>query len=425
MKETKYRYRILALLFFATTINYLDRSVLGVLAPTLRDKVFGWSMEDYSYITIAFQLSYAMGLPWMGNLVDRWGARKGYALSIAIWSFFNLAHALVRPAFSLIGFTLVRFGLGLGESGNFPACAKAITEWFPPQQRAFATGVVNAGTNLGAILAPTLVPLVVSDDGERWPLAFLMSTALSLLWLLVWLRTYRRPEEDPRVNELELRKIQSGQPPEIPQKISWRAILPCRETWAFALMKTTDAVWWFYLFWGGIFLADQFKLSVSGLGLPLIIVFAAADVGSLFGGWLSGFLMSRGWSTNRARKLTLLLCVGAVFPQSFMTWTQQPELAMLLMALAAAGHQAWSVNIFTMVSDLFPKKAVASVIGFGGMVGSLATLVAFLTLGKILETGHGESYFFPFLIAGSIYPLTLLGAHLLTPKMTLVRLREE
>lgn len=416
--RTPYRYRILALLFAATTINYLDRSIVGVLAPTLRDKVFFWSVQDYSYITIAFQLSYAIGLLTVGRFIDRVGVRVGYAITITAWSLFGAAHALVRPSFGLIGFILARFGLGLGESGNFPCTTKVIAEWFPQRQRGLATGVVNASTNVGAILAPLIVPLIVAADGGNWQLAFLFTPAFSALWLFAWWRMYRSPGEHPRVTPDELALIQRDQLAQTERPLSWAAVARCRETWAFALLKLPDAAWWFYLFWAGTFLTDKFGLNISSLGLPLVVIFATADLGSIGGGWISGRLIAAGWSVNRARKVTLLGCAVLVLPVIFVTRVHNSWTAVALLGLAAAGHQAWSTNIFTVLSDLFPRKALGSVVGIGGMIGSVCTIGAFFTLGKVIQKDNADSYFGPFLVAGLVY-LTVLGLmHLLVPKLT-------
>ena len=425
MRKTGYRFRIIVLLFIATTINYFDRSILGVLAPTLRDHVFGWTPEDYSYITTAFLLAYAIGLLFMGAVIDKVGVRIGYALSITVWSLFSLAHTLVQPAYSLLGFMIVRFGLGLGESGNFPACTKATAEWFPQQRRALATGAVSASTNIGAALAAALVPLIVAQNGDHWQFVFMVTSAFSALWLITWLRVYTKPEHNPYLSPAELRFIQAGSPPETDRKLPWRSVLSCRETWAFGILKLTDVVWWFYLFWGGLFLADKFNLSITGMGLPLMTIFLAADIGSIAGGWLSGHLLTRGWSVNGARKLTLLICALAMLPQSLITSAEQPFAAIALMALGAAAHQAWSVNIFTVVSDVFPKKAVASVIGIGGTVGASATMLAMLTLGRVLKAGDAGSYFFPFVLAGSLYLVTLAVAHVLMPTLALAKLKAQ
>lgn len=412
-----HRYRILALLFAATTINYLDRSILGVLAPTLRDKVFGWSVQDYSYITIAFQLSYAIGLLTVGRFIDRVGVRLGYTITISVWTLCGAAHALIRPAFGLAGFIGARFGLGLGESGNFPCTTKVIAEWFPQRQRGLATGVVNASTNIGAVLAPLLVPLVVAADGRHWQAAFLFTPVFSTLWLFAWWHLYRSPAEDPRVTPDELALIRRDMLVQTERPLSWAAVARCRETWAFALLKLPDAAWWFYLFWAGTFLTDKFGLNISSLGLPLVAIFATADLGSIVGGWVSGRLIAAGWSVNRARKLTLLGCAVLVLPVTLVTRVHHSWAAVALLGLAAAGHQAWSTNIFTVLTDLFPRKALGSVVGIGGMVGSTCTIAAFFTLGHVIQKDNPNSYLGAFLVAGLVY-LTVLGLmHLLVPKL--------
>lgn len=413
-----YRYRILALLFAATTINYLDRSIIGVLAPTLRDKVFGWSVQDYTYITIAFQLSYAIGLLTVGSFIDRVGVRRGYMITISFWSVCGAAHALVRPAFGLVGFMLARLGLGLGESGNFPCTTKVIAEWFPQRQRGLATGVVNASTNIGAILAPLLVPLVVNADGGHWQRAFLFTPVFSALWLLAWWRWYRSPAEHPHITPEELALIRRDVLVQTERPLSWAAVARCRETWAFALLKLPDAAWWFYLFWAGTFLTDKFGLNIASLGLPLVVIFATADLGSIVGGWASGRLIAAGWSVNRARKMTLLGCALLVLPVTLVTRVHTAWEAVALLGLAAAGHQAWSTNIFTVLTDLFPRKALGSVVGIGGMIGSACTIGAFFTLGHIIQKDDPNSYLGPFIVAGLVY-LTVLGlVHLLVPVLT-------
>lgn len=486
MKPSGYRYRILALLFVATTINYMDRSIIGVLAPTLQYQVFHWSDVDYATISMAFKLAYAVGMLAMGAIVDRLGTRIGYTVSIAIWSVFGMLHALVRPAFSLIGFSLARFGLGFGEAGNFPAAIKTVAEWFPRKDRAFATGIFNAGSNVGAILAPLCIPLIVSANGEHWQRAFLITGIFSFIWVLLWWRWGRPPEGHPGVNAAELDYIRSDTVPETAEKIPWRRVLPLPQTWAFAVGKLTDAAWWFYLFWTGKYLFDQFGLDVKKLALPLIIIYLLADVGSVAGGWFSGFLIKKGWTINKARKFTMLACALLILPVMWVTQVgtsfhadarffeklrqrevpapviqqlaaldgmhmpsakefvrevrsrvQLPQLdelmpvlinsarsdnrywmAVLLIALAAAGHQAWSANLFTLVSDVFPAKAVASVTGIGGMVGAMAGLAADFSLGQVLQSSGPSGYFFAFLGAGMLYLIALLFIHLLMPRMT-------
>ncbi len=316
----RFRWRICALLFAATTINYMDRSILGVLAPTLQYKVFHWSDQDYANINASFKAAYAIGMIGMGAVVDRYGTRLGYTVSIGLWTLFGLLHAAVRPAFSVFGFACARFGLGFGEAGNYPAAVKTVAEWFPVQERALVSGIFNAGSNIGAILAPIAIPLVVQTDGTNWQVAFLITGAFSAAWIIIWWRTYLPPQQHPRLAAAELSYILSDRVEETDRKeVRWRRLLPLRETWAFALAKMTDAAWWFYLFWGGKYLYDRFGLDIKRLALPLIIIYLVADVGSIAGGWLSSHLIVRGWTVNRARKSTLLLCALCILPVTLVT----------------------------------------------------------------------------------------------------------
>jgi ACS family hexuronate transporter-like MFS transporter len=418
-----FRWTICAMLFAATTINYMDRSIIGVLGPTLRDKVFHWSNEQYSWLTMAFQAAYTIGLMMMGILMDRIGLRLGYVIAIGIWSLFGLLHAAILPAFSMVGFVIARFGLGIGEGGNFPACIKTVAEWFPKKERALATGVFNAGSNVGAIMAPLIIPLIVHRDGTNWQFAFLITASFSALWVFGWLRIYRRPAEHPRLTQTELDYIRSDGEEGNLQLLPWQKLLPLRETWAFAVAKTTDAVWWFYLFWGSFFLADKFHLDIRQLGIPLIVIYVGADFGSIAGGWLSGKFLKSGWTVNKSRKITLLICALLIFPVTFAPACQYEWVAVALVALAAGAHQAWSANIFTIVSDVFPKKATASVVGIGGMAGSLVSLLANLTLGKTVKAGDASGFAVPFACAGVSYLLILFVVHLLMPRMA--RLNED
>lgn len=418
IKIGKYRWRILSLLFLATTINYVDRSIIGVLGPTLQAHVFHWTNAQYGYINVTFMIAYGIGMLLMGSIIDRIGTKKGYALSITIWSLFSLSHALVNRSMGWIGFAVARFGLGIGESGNFPACIKTVAEWFPKKERAFATGIFNAGTNVGATLAPLLIPLIVHNDGTNWQYAFCFTFILSLIWLIVWLRTYQKPEHSKKLTEPELNHILSDSVAENTDKIAWRRIIGLKETWAFALGKVTDAVWWFYLFWGGFFLHAQFGLELKGLAVPLIVIYVMADFGSIAGGWLSSSLIKKGWTVNRARKITFLICGLVILPVAFVTQTDDQWTAIVLIGLAAVGHQAWSANIFTVVSDVFPKKAVASVVGIGGLVGTLASALANFTLGRGLDSSGKSGYMVAFLIAGSLYLVILVLIHLIMPRMT-------
>ena len=417
-KIGSFRWRILALLFMATTLNYVDRSLLGVLGPTLRDNIFFWTNQQYSYILIAFKFAYAFGLLAMGAFIDKIGTKKGYLYSIGTWSVFSMLHALVTKSIGWIGFAVARLGLGFGEGGNFPACIKTIAEWFPKKERALATGIFNAGTNVGAILAPLIISLIVGGQGQRWQLVFFVTAAFSASWIALWLKNYKKPEAHPKLSAAELDHILSDSAPETLEKIPWRKVLPVRETWAFAVAKLPDAVWFFYLFWGSFFLNAQFGLALKGLALPLVVIYVVADFGSVAGGWMSSAFIKRGWPINRARKTTLLICSIVIMPVVFATQTTHQWVAVGLIALAAAGHQAWSCNLFTLVSDVFPKKATASVTGIGGMVGAVAGIAGDMTLGNVL-TSHGPGgYFFAFMVAGSIYLICLGIIQVLMPKMT-------
>ena len=412
-----YRYRILALVFMATTINYFDRSIVGVMAPTLQS-LFHWSNKDYAAIMVSFKIAYGIGLLFMGGMIDRLGTKTGYTISIVIWSLFGMLHAVIRPAFSLIGFIVVRFGLGIGESGNFPAAIKTVAEWFPKKDRAFATGIFDASTSVGAILAPFIVGAIVSVNGDHWQIPFLITGVLSALWVFLWMRTYQKPEEHPKLSKAELAYINSDSEEETKEKIPWLKLLPKRETWAFSLTTITDGVWWFYLFWGAKFLAEQYGVDIKNIGPPFLVIFVMADAGSLLGGYISGALIKRGWSINRARKITLLVSAIIILPVSFVPLITSKWIAVFLIGLAAAGHQSWSINGYTLVPDVFPKKAIASVIGIGKMIGVAFAIIADLALGAVLDTAGNSGYFWAFMIAGFSYILILGFVQLLMPKMT-------
>lgn len=404
-----YRWTICALLFFATTMNYVDRQILGLLAPTLQ-KSIGWNETQYSDIVAAFQAAYAVGLLLMGRAMDWIGARAGYALSIGIWSLSAASHALARTPW---GFGVARFALGIGEAGNFPAAIKTVAEWFPKKERALATGIFNSGTNLGATLTPLIVPWIVVRWG--WQSAFLSTGALSAIPIFFWLRMYRRPEEHPRLGAAELRYIQSD-PSDPTAKIAWLSLLPHRQTWAFLLGKfLTDPIWWFLLFWLPKFLNTKYGLSLTTMGLPLVIIYNAASVGSIFGGWLPAKLLKAGWTVNRARKSTMLACAVAVIPIMLAGEAHNMWVAVGLISLAAAAHQGWSANIFTLASDMFPQRAVGSVIGIGGAAGAAGGMGIAKLAGFILQrTG---SYIPLFILAGSAYVIALLIIHLLAPRL--------
>jgi ACS family hexuronate transporter-like MFS transporter len=407
----RYRWVICALLFFATTINYIDRQVLGILATDENFKrTIGWTEAEYGYVNTAFQAAYAVGLLVVGNLMDRFGTRKGFSFAIAFWSVAGMGHALARSAF---GFGVARFCLGLGEAGNFPASIKTVAEWFPKKERALATGIFNSGSNVGAIVAPLAVPFIAVNYGWQW--AFIITGALGFVWLGFWITIYRRPEEHSKLSRAELAHIQSD-PAEPTTKIPWARLFPHRQTWAFAIGKfMTDPIWWVYLFWLPKFLNTNHGLNITQIGLPLVVIYVAADFGSIGGGWLSGSLIKRGWTVNKARKTAMLICALSVMPVMFAANASSLWAAVGVVSLAAAAHQGWSANIFTMVSDMFPRRAVGSVVGIGGMAGSIGGMLIATTVGLILQYVH--SYLPIFIIAGTTYLVALLVIHLLAPRL--------
>ena len=404
-----YRWLICALIFFATTINYVDRAVLGVLAPTLRTEI-GWTDQEYGYISAAFTLAYAIGFLFAGWFIDRVGTRLGYALYLTVWSLAAAAHALVRSAF---GFGLARFALGIGESGNFPAAIKTVAEWFPQKERATATGIFNAGSNVGAILAPLLVPWIALTWG--WQEAFVITGLAGLIWIAFWFPLYRRPSEHPKLSKRELQHIESD-PPDTPAKISWVRLLSLKQTWAFSIGKfLTDAIWWFYLFWFPLFMNDRFGVDLRTIGLPMIVVYLLADVGSVGGGWFSSALIKRKWTVNAARKTAMLICAILILPVAIAPHVQGPWVAVILIGVAAAAHQGFSANIFTTTSDMFPRKAVGSVVGIGGFAGAMGGF--FMNLGAGWLKQNTGSYEIMFAIAAVVYSFALLIMHLLVPKL--------
>jgi ACS family hexuronate transporter-like MFS transporter len=413
-KIGRYRWTICALLFFATTINYVDRSVLGVLAPTLRTEI-GWTDQQYGYISGAFTLAYAIGFLFAGWFIDRVGTRLGYTIYLVLWSLAAASHALVRSA---LGFGMARFALGIGESGNFPAAIKTVAEWFPRKERALATGIFNAGTNVGAVLAPLVVPWIALTWG--WQEAFLFTGLAGLVWVLFWWPLYHTPARHPRISPAELAHIQSD-PPDAPGGVRWVQLVRFRQTWAFALGKfLTDSIWWFYLFWFPLFMNDRFGVDLKSIGLPMITVYLLADVGSVAGGWFSSSLLGRGWTVNAARKTAMLVCALCILPVALAPHVDGQWVAVWLIGLAAAAHQGFSANIFTTTSDMFPRKAVGSVVGIGGFAGAMGGVVMNWGAGWVKQnTGNYEIMF---LIAGFAYLVALLVMHLLVPRLEPARM---
>ncbi|BDD04806.1 MFS transporter [Aureibacter tunicatorum] len=427
-KIGKYRYRILALLLVATTINYMDRSIMGVLAPTLF-KVFDWSTMDYAYINISFKIAYGLGLLTMGSLIDKMGTKKGYTISISLWSISGMMHAVIKPAMGWVGFAFARFGLGFGEAGNFPSAIKTVAEWFPKKDRAFATGIFNAGANVGAMLAPLIVAFVVQDNGDGWQIPFLVTGTFSMIWIVVWNRVYRKPEDHPEVSPEELAYIQSDEaanPENKEQKSSWFKLFKTKEIWAIIAGKSfTDPVWYFFLFWGGKFLNDQYEADTKALALPLITIYVIADLGSVFGGWLPKFFIEKmNMDINKGRKLTMLLCGLVVLPVAMVPFIDSMWTSIMLISLTAAAHQAWSCNIMTVASDVFPKRFVASVSGIGGCAGIIAGALADYGLGNILtdeKIASGSAYEIPFILMSFGYLIAFGMVQLLAPKLKMAK----
>jgi ACS family hexuronate transporter-like MFS transporter len=405
----RYRWVICGLLFAATAINYVDRQMLGVLKETLHAEV-GWTEIGYSNVVFWFQTAYAIGYLGFGKLVDRIGARFGYAIAFVIWTIAHMAHGGVH---SVTQFAMVRFGLGLGESGNFPAGVKAVTEWFPAKERAFAIGIFNAGANVGAIITPLVVPALTLAYG--WRMAFVITGAASLIWLVAWLAIYRRPEESTKISAAELAYVQSD-PVDPVEPIRWSVVVRRKETWAYAFGKFfIDPIWWMYIFWLPDFLGKTYHLDLKTFGPPLVAVYVLSDVGSVLGGWASSRMIHRGRTVNFARKSTMFVCAVCVTPIFFAQYVDNLWLAVLIIGLAAAAHQAFSANVYTLPSDLFPRSAVGSVIGIGGTVGAIGGMIFSLYIGQILA--RIGSYTPIFIVAGCSYFIALAAIHLLSPKL--------
>jgi MFS transporter, ACS family, hexuronate transporter len=453
--SSRFRWTICGLLFFATTLNYMDRQVLALLKPTLQDPVRGIGLTEVQFAAIVsiFSAAYALGQLLAGSMIDRVGTRVGYAVALFIWTAASISHALVNyhavsvplhgiavalahllrrvPGLAsaswletlanlsgaVIGFGIARFVLGLGEAGNFPAAIKAVAEWFPSRERALATGIFNSGTNIGATVAPFTVGFLLYRLG--WQFAFLGTAGFAIIWLILWLTIYRAPQDHPRVSAAELAIINSD-PSQPFSKIAWSRLLPHRQTWAFLLGKViTDPIWWFYLYWLPGFLNARFGLTIAKMGLPLLVIYNVCTVGSVLGGWLPQQFIKMGWTLNRARKTAMLLYAIAVVPIVFIGNVHTLWQAVALISVATAAHQAWSANLFTLASDMFPRRAVASVVGIGACGGSVSMMCVGLLIGVVLQITHGN-YMPVFILAGSGYLLAISLIQLLAPRLALV-----
>ena len=407
------RWLVCGLLFFAATVNYMDRQVIALLKPTLQVH-FGWSEVGYSNIVTAFQFAYGAGLLFIGKLIDRLGTRKGFSLAVFVWSAAAMAHA---AAGSIFQFAVARFSLGIGEAGSFPASVKAVAEWFPKRERALTTGIFNSGANVGALVTPLVVPWLTLRFG--WRMAFIATGALGFVWILCWLFFYYPPQGDKKLSAAELVFIQSDPPDQTltsQMAVPWRTLLRLSQAWAIALGKFfTDPIWWVYLFWMPDFLSRNLGLNLSGMRLPLFVIYSGACVGSIGGGWLSSALLKRGWTLNSSRKTALLVCALAVTPIVLAARTNHAWTAVFLIAIAAGAHQGWSANIYTLASDMFPRSAVASVVGFATMAGSFSGMFVAKAVGYILQrTG---SYVPIFVMAGLAYLIAFGFIQLLAPRL--------
>ncbi|MEJ7644080.1 MAG: MFS transporter [Chryseolinea sp.] len=421
----KYRWVICALLFFATTINYIDRQVIGLLKPTL-EKEFNWTETDYGNIVMAFSAAYAIGLLLFGRIVDRIGTKMGYTISVVFWSIAAMLHAVVKSTF---GFGVVRAFLGVSEAGNFPTAIKAVAEWFPKRERALATGIFNSGTNIGAVIAPVIVPWILGLYG--WRPAFIWTGAIGFVWLIFWLIYYEIPAKQKRLGKPEFDLIHSDrdeQETEVKPTVSWGQLLRIRQTYAFIFGKLlTDPIWWFFLFWLPSFFAEAYNIDLKKPNLQLVIVYTATTIGSVGGGYLSSYLIRRGWLVFKARKMSMLFFAFCVLPIMTAPYAGNVWIAVGLISLAAAAHQAWSANIFTTVSDMFPKHAISSVVGIGGMAGSIGGMLFPLLVGNLLDYYKGlgnivTGYNILFVICGFGYLIAWGIMHFIAPRMERVKI---
>jgi ACS family hexuronate transporter-like MFS transporter len=415
--KTNFRWVVVAMLFFATTVNYFDRFLVGILAPVLETEI-GWTEQQYGYIIASFQLAYAVGTLLMGYVMDRLGTRWGFSLAVVLWSLASMVHAAAR---SWVGFAFARIGLGLSEAGNFPAAIKTVAEWFPKSERAFATGLFNGGSNVGAILAPILIPVIIAQFGS-WEWVFILSGFLGFFWLIFWLLLYQKPEKSRFANAAEIEHILDGESESGQTQISWFRLLRFRQTWAVALGKLlADPVWWFYLFWGAKFLNAKFGIDLKEMALPLVSIYVIADLGGIAGGGISSLLMKRGRSVNFARKVTMLGSAILVWPVAMVPYYNSLFVSVALISLAAAAHCSWSANIFTVVSDLFPKRVVGSVTGFATTVSTIGGMLTALLIGYVLNESGPEGYKIAFAVASFGYTIGIVVLHWLVPKMEPVK----
>ncbi len=426
-KRGRYRWFICFLLFTATTINYIDRQIFGLLKPEL-ERIFGWTETDYSRIVMGFTACYAIGLGFYSRIIDRIGTKLGYTISVTVWSIAAMLHATVKSTF---GFGFMRSLLGIGESGNYPAAVKTVAEWFPKKERAFAIGIVDSGSNIGACLGPILVPVLLVSFG--WKAAFLITGSLGFFWLIAWRFYYNTPSKHKKLAKEELAYIQSDEDEKIAEniveeKVSWKKLLSQKQTWAFIAGKFfTDPIWFFFLFWLPTYFSSTFHLDFREPNLPLVLIYSGTMIGSLGGGYLSSWLIKKGWPVYKARKFALLIAALCVFPILITRFTDSLWVVVGLLSLSVAANQAWSANIYSIVPDMFPKKVVASVVGIGGMAGAIGSVLFPLFVGYILDFYKAQGnivvgYNLLFIICGLSFLVAWLIIHMLVPKMNRVQL---
>ncbi len=407
-KIGNYRWRIVVLLFFATTINYIDRQVLGILAPELQT-MFNWSESDYGFIIMAFQIAYAIGLLTTGSILDKIGTKRGFSIAIVLWSIAGMAHAAARSVFS---FAVSRFALGIGESANFPAAIKTVAEWFPKKERALATGIFNSGPNVGAILTPLIIPIIALNWGWKW--TFISTGLLGFVWLIFWMLFYKKPEINDKLTDSERQYIlQDEDEPEV-AKIPWKKIILHRQTLGICIARfVTDPIWWFFLYWLPKFLNSNYGIDLTNIGPPLIVIYLVSIGGSIFGGWLSSTLINRGQNPVAARKLTILMMAFFVLPIFLVSSISNMWISVGLISMATFAHQGYAANIFTLVSDIFPKNAVGSVVGLSGFAGAIGGVLFSAAVGLILE--YTGNYYVVFAIASLAYLICWMALKVFVP----------
>jgi MFS transporter, ACS family, hexuronate transporter len=416
-EHSHFRWTVCALLFFATTISYVDRQVLSMLAKTLEVQI-GWTAMEYGRITTAFSLAYGIGLLGAGRLLDKFGTRIGFAIAVGLWSAAAMMHAAAATALT---FGVARVLLGFGEAANFPACIKTVAEWFPKRQRGLATGIFNSGANIGAVVTILAVPWMAEKLG--WQSAFLGTGSLGFIWLAAWLFFYRKPEIHPKLSVEELTMIRSD-PEERIEEVPWAVVFPKKETWAFAFGKfLSDPVWTFFLFWLPKYLQDTYHLTLMEIRIPTLIVYNASTIGSVYGGWLSGALINRGWTINASRKTAMLICALCVLPVLYVPFAANMWTVVAIISLAMAAHQGWSANLFTTTSDMFPRVAVGSVVGIGGSLGQVGNALMLYFAGWVVTVrGDKGGYFLLFMLCGSLYLVALGLLHVLSPRLAQAKL---